>query len=143
MSLTRSRITILTMIYEFTATKAYSGDDDETFIIAGVASRREPPQYLNFQRSIKSGNGEDGGIHLEFDDQINSGHDKIAACSLRRGTLRVDLIEPIDRENKYGGMEIDLRVGDAEWQSLAAALRKIFAGREAILDVEGDQHGGA
>lgn len=124
------------MIYKFTAIEAYT-DEEENLLIAGVASDRDPPQYLTFQRTFPFGGDEDWGIHIEFEDQINSGYRKVQACSLRRGTLRVDLVEPIDWEKKYSGIEIRLQVGDTEWKSLATALGRIFTGFETLLDVEG------
>ena len=124
------------MTATFTATEAAVSADEEGFLFAGVGRcGTKPWQYLNFQRGLPIGGADDEGVHLEYNDQVNSGYDKIKTCLLARERLRVELTEPIDSEGKYTAVDVELRLGEDAWVLLADGLRKIFAGREAALDV--------
>ena len=120
------------MRFHFVATEADSQEESEV-ALAGVASHEH---YLTFQRALPVGCDEDWGIHVEFDDQINSGYEKIARCYLSRALLRVEFTEPIDGQKKYSEAEIELQLTDAQFQSLAGGLRRVFAQREELLSVE-------
>ena len=69
------------MIVEFIATETGT-EHTEHYIATGVA-RSDPPHYLMFSRSLPIGDDEDWGIEIEFDDQINSGYEKIKSCLVR------------------------------------------------------------
>jgi hypothetical protein len=122
------------MIAKFTATETSTYEEDG-FLVSGVACR-ESDHCLMFSKSLPIGDEENWGVEVEFNDQSNCGYDKIKRCSLGRGTLRVDLSEPIDQAMKYIGFEIELRVSDSEWSTLATSLRRVFGQPEDILILE-------
>ena len=121
------------MVVEFIATETGT-EDDVYFITTGVA-RSDPSHYLMFSRSLPIGGDEDWGVHFEFDDQINSGHEKIRTCSLSPDRLRVELIEPIGRAKQYTAFDVVLRLSESDLNSLAIGLRRVFAGHEEMLSI--------
>jgi hypothetical protein len=120
------------MRFQFVATQAGSEDEGE-FIVAQVACHEN---YLTFQRCLPFGSDEDWGIHVEFDDQINSGYEKVARCTLSRKCLQVAFTEPIDWQKKYTEVEIELQLTDADFESFAFGLQRVFSDREELLSVE-------
>ena len=122
------------MIAHFIATEAGT-TVEESFLATGVRST-DPPHYLLFSRWRPIGHEEDWSIELEFDDQINSNYDKIKRCSLRRDRLHVELIEPIDHQKQFTVFDVELRIGDAEWNQLRDGLRYVFTGRADSLSIE-------
>lgn len=119
-------------IFRFAATEAGS-EQEKDLVIVGVAGNGH---YFTFQRSLPVSGTEDWGIHVEFDDQSNSGYEKIGSCRLTRSRLRVELVEPIDWQSPYKMAEIELQVSDSEYYSLAGGLRSVFAQREQLLSVD-------
>ena len=125
------------MTARFVATTAATTTQDDV-VLTGVAAE-EPSTYLTFQRSRPVGAAEDWGVHIEFRDQRNSGYDRVRHCSLEHDLLRVELTAPVDWENKYTCVEVELRVSAREWDDLAQGLRQVFAGREHLLSVQRGQ----
>jgi hypothetical protein len=121
------------VIIKFVATQASTDEQDE-FIVTGVASA-DGSAYLTFQRSLPIGGKEDWGVHIEYADQINSGYAKIARCLLGRHRLQVDLTEPIDPPKTYHGLDVELRICDADWAALAR-LQRVFTGHDAVFAAE-------
>ena len=107
--------------------------EERAFVLAGVAGEGH---YLNFQRSLPIGSDEDWGIHVEFDDQINSGYEKTARCSLSPTSLQVEFSEPIGGKQEYAEAEIALRLAHSEWQLLVHGLGMVFVENERLLVIQ-------
>jgi hypothetical protein len=118
-------------IFNFVAREAGS-EANEEFVIVGVACEGH---YLNFQRSLPIGSEDDWGVHIEFDDQINSGYKKVKSCLLSRRQLRVEFTEAIDWKKQYPVAEIELQISDSEYVSLTDGLKAVFAQHEELLSV--------
>jgi hypothetical protein len=121
------------MLLEFIATETGT-EQTEYYIAIGVA-RSDPPNYLTFSRSLPVGGNEDRGVHIELDDQINSGYEKIKSCFLTRDRLRVELSESLGRVIQYNCLNVTLQLSDPDWTGLANALRAIFAGKAHLLTI--------
>jgi hypothetical protein len=118
--------------FKFVAMEGGS-ETDEEFVIAGMAC---DGHFLNFQRSLPIGSEDDWGVHIEFDDQINSGYEKVKSCNLSRERLRVEFTEPIDRQKRYLVAEIELQISDPEYDSFTDELRTVFAQHEHLLTIQ-------
>jgi hypothetical protein len=103
------------------------------FVLAQVACE---DHYLYFQRALPIGSIEYWGILVEFDDQINSGYEKVMRCTLSRSHLKVEFTEPIDSEKRYKEAKIDLDLTEPEFRSFADGLRKVFTHKEVQLSMQ-------
>jgi hypothetical protein len=97
--------------------------------VAGLAVGDGADGYLLFQRGPEA-DPDDWGIHLEFNDQANSGYDVIRECRVGRGTVEVDLAKPL---NGVIAIKVALSVGDQQFVSFLAGMRMIFRGQEDRL----------
>jgi hypothetical protein len=122
------------MVVEFIATETGT-EQDEHSVTTGVG-RSDPPHYLNFGRSLPIGSEEDWGIEIEFDDQINSGYEKIGKCFIHRDRLRVELNDSIGSENQYSGFNVMVQLSEADWTGFVNGLRMVFTGQEHRLAIE-------
>lgn len=120
-------------IARFIADEAGTVSEGE-FVVAGVRSSTDG-QYLSFQRSLPVGSEEDEGVHVELNDQINSGYDKVARCVISRTLLRVDLNALIGPAGTCRGIEVQLQLESDTWATFVANLRRVFAGREELLSI--------
>jgi hypothetical protein len=110
------------MYVTFTADETGT-DEEDRVVYTGV---RAGDEYLIFSRGLDDEEMEDWGVYLEYRDQINGGYDCIKACTLGRDRLDVDLSKPIDRRKEIDGFHVALALSGEQWESLAAALKKVF-----------------
>src|SRR5262245_55632810 len=110
------------MYVTFTADETGT-DEEDGVVYTGV---RAGDEYLIFSRGLDDEEEEDWGVYLEYRDQINGGYDCIKACTLGRDRLDVDLSKLIDRRKEIEGFHVALGLSGEQWESLAAALKKVF-----------------
>jgi hypothetical protein len=67
-----------------------------------------------------------GMIHVEVDDQINSGYDCFTSAELRRGSFRMTFDDQLERWARLGEVEVTFDLGPAEHEQLRDALGCLF-----------------
>jgi hypothetical protein len=119
------------MRISFTADTATFDEIDEAFV-AGLAVGEGTETYLLFQRSVADG-PDDWGVHLEHNDQVNSGYDLISACRVTRDRVEVDLSAPLGSLEGVEGFDVSLQVDDSTFQRFSDGLTKVFRGEASAL----------
>src|SRR5437868_15128672 len=107
----------------------FEADDD--VLICGLtgADSAGTEHYLNFQRAPKADDaGEDWGVHLEFDDQGNSGYGCVRECRLGRDRLSVDLSKQLGSLVGIQGFDVVLEIDDAAYEQIRTGMPGIFRG---------------
>lgn len=129
------------MYLEFQATEGgFEGDDDRRIadcLACGVSGpdQHGETHYFSFQRSFASEDpSEDRGIHVEFDDQINSGYNRVAACRISRTQFVVDFTTPFGRPQPRSGVRVDLSgLDDESYRAIVEGLPQIFREKLDLL----------
>jgi hypothetical protein len=93
--------------------------------------------YLTFQLDADE-SGEDSGIYLEYDDQLNGGYGCLAACRVSRGLLSVDLTRPLGQLT-VSGFDVMLRLRAEDAATVRAGLRRIFRGHLNLFADDADE----
>jgi hypothetical protein len=95
---------------------------------AGVA------HYMTLQRSSEGNDEEDWGIYLEFDDQINSGYERVLRCHLSRDRFSIDLRAQLGSLVGVDGFDVTLALANDLYDGIRLGLPRIFRGvPEALL----------
>lgn len=114
-------------------------DADEYALICGVRGRGSDgaEHSLILSRSSEPAAaedpGDDWGVYMEFDDQINGGYDRVSQCRLSRTTLSVDLSGQLGRLIGVEGFDVGLSLGDELYEQLHAGLSRIFRDLPGML----------
>jgi hypothetical protein len=119
----------------FQATEA-AFEADECAIVCGFAGTDADgaEHYLTFQRSPEGeAPGEDWGVHLEFDDQINGQYERIRACRLSRDRLSVDLSQQLGSLAGVEGFDLALAIDDSSFEQVRVGLPRIFREMPSVL----------
>ena len=110
--------------YNFTATTAGSDEIDgvTTVYIADAAGG----PYLTLQRSFESKLPEPEDLYIEYGDQSSGSYGSLKNFTLTKRRV-VALVE--------GGIsiQIDLQIGDEEWNDLEAGFEKLLEGLEPFI----------
>jgi Immunity protein 10 len=116
------------------------GDLDEEYaLVFSLAGSDESgaEHYLNLQRTSEDDAGNDWGIYIEFDDQLNGDYGRIRGCRLGRECLSVDLTGTLGTLADVDGFDVDLRdLDDEHFQTITEDLPQIFRGLEGLLTLE-------
>jgi hypothetical protein len=92
--------------------------------VAGLAIGQGEEGYLLFQRSGED-DPDDFGIHIELNDQANSGYGLVKECRVGRGMVELDLEEPLLGTTS---IQVVLTVDDPTFTRFAEGMGKIFRG---------------
>lgn len=98
--------------------------------------------YLNLQgppeEPSEDYDEDDLHIHLEFDNQGNSGYECVRRCRLTRRLLSIDLSKPLGQWiPEVEGFDIGLsKIDDAAYDELRTGLPRAFRGSKAQLEIE-------
>ena len=129
---TRGRMVVHeTMRINFTADTATFDKINEAFVV-GLAVGDGTETYLLFQRSVAD-DSDDGGIHLEHNDQANSKYNVISACRLTRDRVEVDLSGSLGNLVDVEGFDVSLQVDDSTFRGFADGMTKVFKGKASAL----------
>jgi hypothetical protein len=129
------------MRLEFRAVEGGFGDEDDPIycLICGVSGPDATgvEHYLNIQRGFEGEDpAEDWGVHCEFDGQGNGAYNCLRRFRLTSTTLEVEFLHPLDSQEKYTGVSVDLSGLDAETlAAMRGGLPRIFRGTEGILEL--------
>lgn len=118
----------------FRATEGSFGDDGFA-LICGLSGTDDAGavHYLNLQRGPKEEPVEDGGVHIEFDDQINSRYNLVRECRLGRVRLSVDLAGQLGALAGVEGFDIDLDLDDESLGQIKGGIPRVFRGMNGML----------
>lgn len=75
-----------------------------------------------------------GMIHVEVDDQRNSGYDRIARAELTRGSFRVDFDGRDPALAPLGGVEVTFELAPDAFEQLRVDLKRVFRKHAAYRD---------
>lgn len=98
-------------------------------LICGVTNG---DHYLMFQRAVE-GSSEDGGIHLEYDDQSHSGYNCISRCCCSSDLLSVDLSRPLGNRRDITGIDVTLHLREDQLVAVRTGLEQIFRGDRELF----------
>jgi len=118
----------------FTA-RVVSAGVESGVLTVGVADADPPNHYLLFQRAVDlfNRNGEDAGLYVEYDDQLQSGYGDLSTVALSKGELKV---VPVGTQHPAcgSGLIVSLDLSSAELERLAAALKEVVDNCAVFLD---------
>jgi hypothetical protein len=90
--------------------------------------------YLNFQRSPEgTAADQDGGVYIEYDDQINGEHGRVRQCRLSRDLLSVDLSQQLGTLVGVDGFDIAMAIDDLTCKQIRTGLSRIFRDDSGLL----------
>lgn len=114
----------------------FVADEDalSCFLVGADAAGVE--HYLMLQRSPEEEDpSEDWGVHVEFDDQINSGYGLVLQCRLSREQLSLALSGRLARLVGVEGFDVALALDDALYRQIQSGLPRIFRGMPDSLTI--------
>jgi hypothetical protein len=115
---------------------AFVADEDALSCAVAGPDASGHEHYLTLQRAPEEGDpGEDWGVYLEFDDQINSGYGHVRRAALSRATLSIDLSHPLGQLETVRGFDVRLECDDATYVAMSAGLPRIFRGMPEGLEI--------
>lgn len=111
--------------------------DEGLALVCGVRGRDSfgAEHHLLFQRDREDG-PDDWGVHLEVDDQGNSGYGAVETCRLTRSSLEVCLSAPLGEFPARSSVLVRLASAPDTFSELRAGLSAVFRGNEARLRVD-------
>ncbi len=90
--------------------------------------------YLNFQQLPEgTAAGQDGGVYIEYDDQINGEHGRVRQCRLSRDLLSVDLSQQLGTLVGVDGFDIAMAIDDLTYKQIRTGLSRIFRDDSGLL----------
>jgi hypothetical protein len=67
-----------------------------------------------------------GMVHVEVDDESNSGSDCFTSAELHRGSFRLVFDDQVNRLGRLGVVEVTFDLGPVEYGQLQEALGRVF-----------------
>lgn len=118
----------------------FTPDDPMTFCLLCAVSGKDTDgaeHHITIQRIAEDEDpSEDNGIHFCFDDQINGAYNCVQKFYLTRLCIDVQLLRPIDWQEKIHRVLIDVsNLADEAFDSIRRGLPRIFRGTDGILDI--------
>lgn len=92
--------------------------------VVGLAIGQGEEGYLLFQRTGDD-DPDDSGIHIELNDQANSGYGLVKECRVSRDMVELDLGKPVLGTTS---IQVRLAVDDPTFTRFAEGMKSIFRG---------------
>ena len=90
--------------------------------------------YLNFQQSPEgTAADQDGGVYIEYGDQINGEYGRVRQCRSSRDLLSVDLSQQLGTLVGVDGFDIAMAIDDLTYEQIRTGLSRIFRADSGLL----------